>query len=299
MPDSNYLFKMHEDPAVIQHVKASLLETPHLRSSMKFHHNIFETKMIPIVGEFQIVSPTTSLDGFEAHQPPDELLMVGGVNAAGSQAQGWQFMDEDFSTQLHHSVNSGGCISQTFIDLGNVTQCPLEKDERKGNRNELGLNVQNDDFHYQSILLNLLKTSKEFIFGPKLERFKRESSFQMWMNGGPADCRKQRCGTPQRILKCVLFEVPRMHVKGLTESSIECSGNKNGAWEPEADEISTNHVIAKRRRRDKIKKQLSTLKSIIPSVNKVLNNKSHLLRVISVKFLRIIDCSESLNLITW
>lgn len=264
-------FKVPEDPALFQHVMASLSETPQLRPSMKFHHEIFETKMNPISGELQIVSPTMRSDGIEeACQAPNQLLMVGGVNVAASQAQSRQFMVEDFNSSLQHSVNSSDCISHTFIDLENVIQYPLDKNESKGNdKDKLGLNAQDDDFHYQSTLWDLLKTSKEFSFGPNLGKTKRESSFRAWKDGGPTYCSKQRSGTHQGMLKCILFEVSRMHDKGLTESPIESCREENRVWKPEADEMSTNHVSAERRESDKINERLSVLKSMISSANKV------------------------------
>ncbi|OWM72045.1 hypothetical protein CDL15_Pgr017928 [Punica granatum] len=258
-----------ENPAPIQHVKASLLETPHWKYSMKFHHDNFETRMIPIAGELEMVSPTSSSNAFEAHQLPDESQMVEGINGAASQVHSWQFMDDDFSNCLQHSVNSSDCVSQSLIDPGNVIEYPLQEDERKGgNHDRLGVDVRDDDFHYQSILSSLLKTSKELIFGPSLPKGKRESSFRTWKKGGSANSGKLSSGTNQRLLKSILFEVPHMHDEGLREYQMESSCMKNGVCRPEADEIGQNHVLAERRRRERIHEQFGTLKSIVPSVNK-------------------------------
>lgn len=283
MSGLNFLFKVSEDSSIIQHVKASLLETPNMRSSMKYYHDILKTEMIPVVDELELVSPTTSSNGVEAYQPPNESLVVVGTNVAACQAQTLQFMDDEFGNCLHHTVNSSHCISQTFINPQNTIQLLLDKDEMKGNKNELGLTVEDDDFHYQGILSSLLKTSKEFIFAPNLEMVKRQSSFRTWKNGGSAVCDKSSSGTQQRMLKSILFEVPWMHERGLTESPTESTIKNNGVWKPEADEITLNHVLEERRG-EKLNERFCALKSIIPSTSKVHLNKSHLVNFISVKF---------------
>lgn len=290
MCDSNFLVKVPEDSAIIQHVEASLLQTPNLRSSMQFYRDDLNTKMIPIVRELEMVSPTASSNGYQGYQHPNESIMVGGTNVAASQAQTWQFIDDEFSNCLHHSVNSSDCISQTIIDPGNIIQCPHDKDEMKGNKDELCLDVKDDDVHYQGILSSLLKTSKGFINGPNLEKAMTESSFRTLEDRGPTDLNKWSCGTHQRMLKSVLFEVPWMHDQGLTESPNRSAIKKHGVWKPEAEEISVNHVLAERRRREKLNERFCTLKSIIPSISKVLHKKSHLLRSKSVKFQRIFVC---------
>ncbi|KAK4746038.1 hypothetical protein SAY87_012350 [Trapa incisa] len=262
-----------EDSALIQYAMALLLETPHLRSSTAFHHNVYKTHMIPTCGEDQIVSSTTSADRSFAHRATDELLMVGGTNIA------------DFNDSSLHSEKSSHYISHTSIDLRNAIQHPLDN---------IGLDVQDDHFHYQSILWDLLKTAKEFLLLPNLEKNKRESCFGEWKYGGLAYYSKQRCGTHQRMLKGILFEVPRMHDQDLTEFPTQSCSKKNGVWKHEADGISMFHVSTERRQYDKINEQLSTLGSMAPSSRKVhvLEHKIQYLKTLKRR-LEELECIES------
>ncbi|KAK4748647.1 hypothetical protein SAY87_015233 [Trapa incisa] len=249
---------VYEDSTIIQGVEASLLQTPNCRSSMQSYHGIIKTKMM---GKLELISPTMSSDGYETYEPANEELMIKGTNVTDSLAQTRQLVDEEFGNCLFHSVNSSDCISQTFIDPGNAIQCLLAEDEMKGSKD--------DDVHYQSILSDLLKTSKGFIFESSLEKAKKESNFRTWEDRGSRDFGKSSCRIHQRMLKRVLLEVPWMHDQGLTESPNGCTIKKNRVWKLEAEETCLNHVLAERRRREMLNKQFYNLKSIIPSISKV------------------------------
>jgi len=69
--------------------------------------------------------------------------------------------------------------------------------------------------------------------------------------------------------KKVLFVVPRMHVGGLLDSP-EDNGIKDVVWRPEADEIGMNHALTERRRRGKVNERFFILKSMVPSISKVV-----------------------------
>jgi hypothetical protein len=63
----------------------------------------------------------------------------------------------------------------------------------------------------------------------------------------------------------------RMHVDGLLDSP-EYSSDKVVGGRPEADEIGASHVLSERRRREKLNKRFMILKSIVPSISKVVKN---------------------------
>ncbi|KAK6251311.1 hypothetical protein QUC31_008928 [Theobroma cacao] len=285
-----------EDLSLIQRIKTSFLDTPHPIGSYKsipvagstgndkdlacpaLEPQIPDTKLSPLLGceQLEMASPNDSSDGFEPNQPAEDSFMVEGINGGASQVQSWQFMEEEFSNCVHHSLNSSDCISQTFVDHGNVVPlCKGENDNDNGlqdvqecNQTKLtSLDIRSDDLHYQTVLSALLKTSHQLILGPHFRNSNQESSFMRWKRNGLVKSQKAGDETPQKLLKKILFEVPQMHDKGLLDSP-EDNGIRDAAWRPEADEICGNHVLSERRRREKLNERFMILKSLVPSVSR-------------------------------
>ncbi|CAL9030137.1 unnamed protein product [Prunus brigantina] len=285
-----------EDPDLIQHVKTSFLEVPYHIASKKTNpsagstrndndlactvldHDVMDTKLIPVVGceEMNVASPNNSSNGLGLNQPADDSFMVEGMNGGASQVQSWQFMDDEFSNFVHHSMDSSDCISQTLVYPEKVLLGPkAEKasdhclhDLKERNSTKLtSLDPQSNDLQYQSVLSVLLRGSHQLILGPNFQNCHQESSFVSWKRGGFVKCRKQRGGSPQKLLKQILFEVPRMHVDCVLECP-EDNSNRNGVWRPEADEIGMNHALSERRRREKLNERFCVLKSMVPSISK-------------------------------
>ncbi|XP_012086894.1 transcription factor GLABRA 3 isoform X3 [Jatropha curcas] len=273
-----------EDPSLIQHVKTSFLEIPYpvvatttITKSDKefaFDGEILEAKLIPVIGceELDVVSPNNSSN----NQPAEDSFMVEGINGGASQVQSWQLLDDDFSNCVH-SLNSSDCISQTIVEPIKVVpvvnkekvneRCPQEVQDC--NRTKLtSLDLRNDDFHYQSVLSSLLKTSHPLILGQHVQNSNKLSSFVGWKKVGLVHYQKSEGAPSQKLLKKVLFEVPRMHVNGLPESPGDKS-NGVRVLRPEADDFGANHVLSERKRREKLNERFMILKSIVPSINKV------------------------------
>ncbi|XP_022738702.1 transcription factor EGL1-like isoform X2 [Durio zibethinus] len=286
-----------EDLCLIQRIKTSFLDAPQTIGSNKsilvaartgndkdlacpaLDPQILDTKLSPLLDceQLEMASPNDSSDGFEPNHPAEDSFMIEGINGGASQVQSWQFMDEEFSNCVHHSLNSSDCISQTFVDHGNVVPlCQGEKDNDNGlqdveecNKTKLtSLDLRSDDLHYQTVLSALLKSSHQLILGPHFRNSNQESSFVSWKKNVLVKSQKARDETPQKLLKKILFEVPQMHDKGLLESP-EDNGVRDAAWRPEADEICGNHVLSERRRREKINERFMILKSLVPSNSKV------------------------------
>ena len=241
---------------------------------------ILDTKLSPLLGceQLEMASPNDSSDGFEPNQPAEGSFMVEGINGGASQVQSWQLMDEKFSNCVHHSLNSSDCISQTFVDHGNVVPlCQGEKDNDNGlqdvqecHQTKLtSLDLRSDDLHYQTVLSALLKSSHQLILGPHFQNSNHESDFVSWKKNGLVKFQKASEETPQKILKKILFEVPLMHDKGLLKSP-EDNGVRDEAWRPEADEICRNHVLSERRWGEKLNEGFMILKSLVPSNSKVV-----------------------------
>ncbi|KAF5478255.1 hypothetical protein F2P56_004830 [Juglans regia] len=284
-----------EDPSLIQHIKTSFLEIPytaiiskkytgavHTRNGNSpacavFDQDIPENKLISYVGceEFGIVSPNDSSNGFEPNQPEEGSFMVEGINGGASQVQSWQFMDDEFSNCVLHSMNSSDCISQTFVEPEKAVFTPkgelvkedfLQEFQEYNHTKMNSLDLQSDDLHYQSVLSSLLESSHRMILGPSFQKYHHESSFVSWNIGGLANFQNSGGRTPQNLLKKVLLAVPRMHVGGSPDSP-EDNGNKDGVWRPGADDMGVNHAVAERRR-EKLNERFFILRSMVPSINK-------------------------------
>ncbi|NP_001316962.1 transcription factor EGL1-like [Gossypium arboreum] len=236
---------------------------------------ILATKLSPILGceQLETVSPDDSPDGLEPKQSREDSLLIEGINGGASQVQSWQFMDEEFSNCVHHSLNSSDCISQTIADHRKaVPLCQGKNDNglqdvEECNQTKLtSFDRQNDDRHFHEVLSALFKSSHPLILGPQFRNSNKESSFIRWQKNGLKP-QKERDETPQKLLKKILFSVPHMHDRGLIESP-ETNAVRDAAWRPEADEICGNHVLSERKRREKINERLMILKSLVPANNK-------------------------------
>lgn len=273
--------QVSEDPGVIHQVKGTLLEIQKFCALIGdtidqddvdiLDHDILDVKLVPVARELDMASPDTSSNGFEANQLPENSFVVEAINGVASQAQSWQFMDDEYSNCLHHSVNSSDCISQTIVEPTNLRS--VQEDDKAndpqgcGYRKPTILENEIDDVHYQSVLSSLLRTSHQLIVGPHFQRGNRESSFVAWKKGRFPSRQTTQGGTPQGVLKRILFQVPRMYDNAL-QSPLE-DGGENGVWRPEADEIGLNHAISERKQKEKINDRLGVLKSMVPSVSKV------------------------------
>ncbi|KAG6636782.1 transcription factor EGL1-like [Carya illinoinensis] len=285
-----------EDPSLIQHIKTSFLEIPYPAFISKkytgavhtrhgngpactvFDQDIPENKLISYVGceDFGIVSPNDNSNGFEPNQPEEGSFMVEGIIGGASQVQSWQFMDDELSNCVLHSMNSSDCISQTFVEPEKAVFTPKSElvkedclqDFQEYNHTKMNpLDLQSDDLHYQSALSSLLKSSHQMILGPCFQKYHHESSFVSWNKGGLANFQNPGGRTPQNLLKKVLLAVPHMHVGGSLES-LEDNGNKDGVWRLGADDIGVNHAVAEKKRREKLNERFFILRSMVPSINK-------------------------------
>ncbi|KAL6208580.1 hypothetical protein ACLB2K_019529 [Fragaria x ananassa] len=80
-------------------------------------------------------------------------------------------------------------------------------------------------------------------------------------------------GTSQWLLKYILFSVPFLHTKYRDENSPKSSHDGEGSTRlrkgTSQDELSANHVLAERRRREKLNERFIILRSLVPFVTKM------------------------------
>ncbi|KAF1872548.1 hypothetical protein Lal_00016850 [Lupinus albus] len=238
--------------------------------------NAYNAKSTAEVGNevMNITSPNSSY-ALQGNQPSEEILIAEMVNGGISTVQSWQVSDDELSNCIHNAMNSSDCISQTFASpekiayVANGENCNdhCARDLQKFNNPEMTLvDPQRDDWHYQSVLSTLLKSSDQLTMGTHFQNFHQVSSFVSWKKGGPMDCQRPRARNSKNLLKKVLFEVPRMHLEGLLESQEE-NDDKDGMRQ-EVDGNGMNHVLSERRRRAKLNERFLTLRSMVPSTSK-------------------------------
>nr|WDQ29609.1 transcription factor MYC1 [Santalum album] len=251
-----------EDPGLIQGIKTTLLENPYLSSTddnpafIDLDYKILNSILSPVseCEEVKTDSPNQTTDWIEPIQQREESFMVEGINGgASSQVQSWHFMDDDFAADNHNSLNSGDCVSQTFVNPEKIITATNQK-------RLTPLDLRSNDVHYQGVLGALLKSSHQLVLGPHFRNCNKESSFVSWRKG-LVNSQKPRNGACQKLLKKVLFQVAQMH-GGIFLKSCEDDGIKDEPWRPEADK---NRMCCT----EKINEKLIILRSLVPSINKV------------------------------
>nr|DAD18927.1 TPA_asm: hypothetical protein HUJ06_020390 [Nelumbo nucifera] len=222
-------------------------------------------------------SPDNGSNECRANQQTEDSFMLDGMNGGTSQVQSWQVMDDEFSNCVHGSMNSSDCISQIFVNPQKVVSSPKGErinnlqlqDLQECNHTKLGsLDLGNDDLHYSRALSAIFKNSHPLIVGPGFHTGNHESSFKSWKRRGFLDAQMVKIGTPQKILKKVLFEVAQMHDGSLLKSR-ELNTGKVGLCKAEGDDVDLNHVLSERRRREKMNEKFLVLRSLVPSISKV------------------------------
>ncbi|KAL9231018.1 hypothetical protein vseg_006293 [Gypsophila vaccaria] len=247
---------VEEDLNLIQHVRS-------------FLENSSPVGALPplLQGEaMELFSPSGSSKGVELIQPLSDILLFEGLTSI--------MEDDQLSNCLHTSMASSDCISQTVVNPEIVPPDPKPEPKYRYKNRVQDSDQQgriicldspiSEDLHYQNVLSSLFKKSDQGFARHSKHNLDKKSGFVCWKKGGNENV-ELREGLSQYMLKKILFEVPLMHSAHLVEPK-EGTVRKDESCKQEI--LNTNHVLAERRRREKVNERFSTLRSLIPSISK-------------------------------
>nr|AYP18839.1 transcription factor GL3.1 [Platanus x hispanica] len=246
------------------------------QEEIEFNQDGIEELHANICDDLDVDSPHDSSNGCRANQHTEDSFMLEGIDGGASQVQSWHLMDDEFSNCVHGSMNSSDCISQNLVNSQKTVSAPkgervndhLQEVQECNHTKLSSLDLGTDDLHYSRTLSALFKNSDRLIVASRFESGNQKSIFKSWPEGGMADAQKAQIGTPQKILKKILFEVAWMHDGSLLKSREKNNGN-GGFSKPKGDDVGVNHVLAERRRREKLREKFVVLGSLVPSIGKV------------------------------
>lgn len=134
-----------------------------------------------------------------------------------------------------------------------------------------------EDTHYSQTVSTILQTqsqpsrwaeSSSTAYIP----YSTQAAFAKWTNRGDPHIHVPVEGTSQWLLKYILFSVPFLHTKYRDENSPKLrDGDATTRFRKGTpqDELSANHVLAERRRREKLNERFIILRSLVPFVTKM------------------------------
>ncbi|XP_031402895.1 transcription factor BHLH42-like isoform X2 [Punica granatum] len=136
--------------------------------------------------------------------------------------------------------------------------------------------LSQEDTHYSQTISTILQgqpnrwAEMSSVTGYVL--YSAQSAFSKWMARADHLLHVPTEGTSQWLLKYILFSVPFLHNKYKDENSPKSRDGESSArfrkGTPQ-DELSANHVLAERRRREKLNERFIILRSLVPFVTKM------------------------------
>ncbi|XP_047157064.1 truncated basic helix-loop-helix protein A-like [Vigna umbellata] len=131
-----------------------------------------------------------------------------------------------------------------------------------------------EDNHYSETVSNILQNqSSRWPTSPTSVgyiTYSTHSAFTKWSSRASHLFHPAVDGPSQWLLKYILFTVPYLHAKNPADTSPQTAADPKlrGKGTPQ-DELSANHVLAERRRREKLNERFVILRSLVPFVTKM------------------------------
>lgn len=134
-----------------------------------------------------------------------------------------------------------------------------------------------EDTHYSQTVSTILHTQTQPSRWAETSStayvpYSTQSAFAKWTIRGDPHIHVPVEGTCQWLLKYILFSVPFLHSKYRDENSPKLrDGDASTRFRKGTpqDELSANHVLAERRRREKLNERFIILRSLVPFVTKM------------------------------
>ncbi|XP_043812980.1 transcription factor MYC1 isoform X2 [Manihot esculenta] len=246
-----------EDPSLIQHIKASLLEFSKpvcAAKSLSAPHSADDDKGPVCVQvdcetvyasedlhhpadtqgngqqELNMDSADDCSNGFEKnHRAEDSILEY--INGGTSHVQSWHFTDGELSNGAEGSVTSSDCMSEAVANEGNSLSCPKDKNishfqlkelQEGNNRKFSSLDLgASDNLHYRRTLSLVLRSSTQLSGNSCFCSGNHKSNFFTWKKGAFNGHKPQ---LQQNMLKKILFTIPLMHSGSSLRPHIEDGG---------------------------------------------------------------------------
>ncbi|XP_074304294.1 transcription factor EGL1 [Silene latifolia] len=220
-----------EDISLIQHIRASLDKSPPPpQPSFPPHVQGQDVELLSTRG--------SSIGGVELPQSLDHLYMFEGHSVF-----------EDYNVVNPEIYTS---TLKPEYDLNFQNKNGIEKCDKIS-----------EDSHFQNVLSSLFKKPNHGFL--QQEKLDKKPSFIRWEKGINIEKVELSVVVPQCMLKKILFQVPLMH----SAHSMRCTEDRTRKDELCKQEVpNMNHVLAERRRREKVNERFSILRSLIPTRSK-------------------------------
>ncbi|WCJ21519.1 basic helix-loop-helix (bHLH) DNA-binding superfamily protein [Euphorbia peplus] len=214
---------------------------------------------------------------------PSELMQVEMSEdiRLGSPDDGSTHLDSDFNLigsqiRLDHQSRSDSFRAESVRRWGseqdplnnNIQQTPLGSPPLQ--------EIAQEDTHYSQTVTTILQRQPLRWADSSTARYaaySNESAFAKWTNlSADHILHVPLEGTSQWFLKYILFSVPYLHHKYRDENSPKSrDGDSGPRFRKSApqEELSANHVMAERRRREKLNERFIILRSLVPFVTKM------------------------------
>ncbi|OMP05030.1 hypothetical protein COLO4_09107 [Corchorus olitorius] len=280
--------KVQEDLGLVQHVKT-------------FFNDQNPPPPKPALSEHSTSNPATSSDHTRFHSPSiPPIRQVPPQNAQAVAAEPSELMQLEMSEdiRLGSPDDASNNLDSDFHMLtvsqtGNPAEQQRRADSFRAESSRRWQMVQDpmscsfqppssgpatldelsqEDTHYSQTVSTILQNQPTRWAESSSTEYSTQSAFAKWTPRSDHHIHVPVEGTSQWLLKYILFSVPFLHSKYRDENSPKSRDTEPGArfrkGTPQ-DELSANHVLAERRRREKLNERFIILRSLVPFVTKM------------------------------